>query len=140
MDISDFLPEGAILNVVLAVLALGLLAIGLNDWRSRRGRQIKTKGVVFDHVRNTGDKGDTFTPKIRFTTGDGRQVEIVDDYGVSKRELALGTPLTVIYPADHPERGRVPRPVKRIAAYVILLSMLAVVVAAKIGVFARFQQ
>ena len=90
----------------MGLVALALLALGVNDLLPRRGRQLKAQGVVFDHIRNKGDKGDTFTPKVRFTTDDGRQVEITDGFGVSKHASAIGTAVTVMYPAENPERGR----------------------------------
>jgi hypothetical protein len=128
---SEYVVTAAIVGILIV-----LLLLGIQDWLSRRGPQGKVRGVVSGHVQNM-DGEVTFTPKIRFTTADGRDVEITDGFGVSKRAVPIGVPRTVTYPLDNPERGRVSHPGKRITMYVVLLAMLAVFVAAKMGVLTR---
>ncbi len=123
LDLSGYIMPGAIVLVVIA-----LLAIGIPDLLSRRGRQLKAQGIVFDNIKNTSDKGDSFTPKVRFATADGRQIEFADGFGVSTTAKPVGNEVTVVYSAENPERAFVPHPGKRIVAYVILFGLLALLI------------
>ncbi len=96
MGFTDFIDSTILLRLAIAVVVLALLLIGLSDYRSRRGRQLKAQGAMVGHLHDKSDRGETFTPKVRFATADGRQAEIVDGFGVSPRALAIGTPLTVV--------------------------------------------
>lgn len=129
MDILDlFNLSSVILPAAIGLVAIALLAIGINDLLPRRGRQLRARGTVFEHVRNIGDRGDTYTPKVRFTTADGRQIEFTDGFGVSRNALPIGTAVPVIYSAEIPERAFVPHRGKRVLAYVILIGMLALLI------------
>jgi hypothetical protein len=129
MDFLDFFNLSSfILPAAIALVAIALISIGINDLLPRWGRQVRAQGTVFDHVRDTGDKGDTFTPKVRFTAADGRQIEFTDGFGAAGIALPIGTTVPVVYAAENPERAFVPHAGKCILAYVILVGMLALLI------------
>lgn len=117
--------SGAILPGAIVMVLIALLAIGIPDLLSRRGRQSKAQGTVFDNIKSASEKGgESFTPKVRFATADGRQIEFTDGFGASSTPKPVGTAVSVIYSAENPERAFVPHPGKRIVAYVILFGFL----------------
>ena len=129
MDFLDFFNlSSVILPTAIGLVGIVLLAIGTTDLLPRRGRQLKAQGMVFDHIRNTSDKGDTYTPKVRFATPDGRQIEFTDGFSVSRAAMPVGTAVPVIFSAENPEHAFVPHAGKRILAYVILIGMLCLLI------------
>lgn len=121
-DLFDF--SAILLPGMLVLLVLALIGFIVNDLLPRRGRQVETKGVVFDNVHNVGDGKESFTPKVRFTAENGRQIEFVDGFGVANSATAIGTPVSVVYPPGQPEAARVPHPAKRTLLYSILIGMI----------------
>jgi Protein of unknown function (DUF3592) len=126
--LSLFDLTGVILPGSIAFVAIALLAIGINDWLPRRGRQLRAQGTVFEYIRNSSDKGDTYTPKVRFATADGRQIEFTDGFGVSQNSSPLGAAVPVIYSAENPERAFVPHRGKRFFTYLFLIGTLAILI------------
>lgn len=141
MDISSIVDLSAyILPAAILLVLLALLLIALPDARSRRGTDVKAQGIVSGFTHDKGERGDTFTPKVRFTSADGRDIEIVDGFGVSRTAPEIGSPVNVLYPAGSPERGRVAHPGRRIFTYAFLMGLLVLLLALYFGNFNAVQR
>jgi hypothetical protein len=103
------------------------------DWTLFSRPHKRTRGVVFDHHKSYSDGSDSYSPKVRFETEDGRRIEVTDNYGTPSARPQVGSMLEVIYPIEAPERARVRRPYLRVFMYCVLLLMLGLLMGRVLG-------
>lgn len=118
--------ENIFLWAGIVFLAVVLYFIAREDLILLTQRRVRTRGTVFDHLRRSDGDGDTFSIKVRFHDESGRQVEIVDTYGVGTPKPPVGTVVDLVYPARAPEKARVKRLWVRWVIYAFILAGLAI--------------
>ena len=97
-------------------LAVVLIVIVLDDLRFIRPGRVMAQGTVFDHSLSNDADGPSYAVNVRFKDRSGREVEITDTVGRSQPYPPIGTVVTIVYPADAPEKGGVRRPLLRLPA------------------------
>ncbi len=117
----------------LAFAGFVLAILVLQDMNLLATRRVRTKGTVFGHRRSVDDGSEYYMAKVRFTTEDGRQIEIDDTYGSGRPKPPTGTLVDVVYPIGAPEKGRIPRLWLRLMLYAIMLFLLTVLTGRLLG-------
>ena len=94
--------------VVFTILGIGLLTGGFLAFEDvHRFVQIavRTDGVLTGNVRRGSYRGDTFYPRVRFRTEDGRDISFVSNIGTKPASYHINNAVTVVYDPRNPNRA-----------------------------------
>jgi hypothetical protein len=102
------------ISVRILLLHTGLvcvmLLLGLFFWlRTKRfvDESVRVTGVVVGLVRKKSKGHGTFSPRVRFTTADGREVEFTEMWSSYPPRFKVGDSAIVLYHRRNPGRARV---------------------------------
>lgn len=98
-----------ILGVVFMLVGMGLLTILAFieiEHQEFADDAIMTTGIVVDLREVDGSEGSTYMPIVEFATRTGDHYRIEASYSSSPPRFAIGENLTVLYPPDAPQDGR----------------------------------
>jgi hypothetical protein len=96
-DVAMWVGAGLMLTFPLA----GLHWLGYRRWSRARGKVVRNEAKS-----RGGSEGRLYAAVVRFTTGDGREVEFEDSLQ-SNRAYRKGEKVDVIYPPATPEYARI---------------------------------
>lgn len=97
----------------LLFVAFGLLfcCVGVRvvlTGRRLRETGVRVPGIVVRNQWSSGNQsGGTYHPVMRFTTADGRDLEIRSDVGSNPAHVSEGAQVTVVYDPMNPEKARI---------------------------------
>jgi hypothetical protein len=127
----DFVLQGLF---IFGLLTCGFLLAGFAFWyKAKRfiDKSEKAKGVVIKVKKIPfEDRGDTFSPVVRFRTNDGRALSFTDAVSRYPAEFEVGEQTDVLYDPENPHNARA---VKNISDLFLLAKMFGVAGAAVIA-------
>ncbi len=113
-------------GIVLTSFALGVMA--RDDWLHALLARCRVTGEVSGY-RSQRDEGSiSYAAIYRFTTADGRRIEVLDSVLQPTQTPPLGATVALVHPLGHPEKARRPRPVLRLVIYIVIGAVLALLV------------
>ena len=87
-----------------------LLVIALLLWTSTRNFLAKaqlTRGAVVELREKTDNDGTTYTPVVRFSTADGKEITYVESFSTSPPSYDVGESVEVLYLAEDANQARI---------------------------------
>ncbi len=117
-------------GMALALFALWVMA--RRDWVRVTSPSCKVTAEVIDHRQSYSDGTRCFAAIYRFAA-DGTEHHVTDQVYGSTRSPPVGSVVMLAYPAGRPDMARPPRLLMWTLAYAVILFMLGVLVASKLG-------
>lgn len=98
---------GILPTFVFVLMTIGLVSLvrtraAIKNWR-------RATGTVLEMVKRGRTKGGNlmWTPRVRFTAMDGREIEFVEWGAQYPPRFQMGESVTVLYQAENPEKARI---------------------------------
>ncbi len=124
--------ENVILYVAMAFVALCLWLVARNDLVRLNGLSRQARGEVIRHHCQFHNNVRSYAPVYRFDA-EGTTHEVTDQVYSGAQQPPVGTRVQLSYPVGRPDLARVPRPWLWAGVYLLLIGLLGVLVAKKLG-------
>ena len=124
--------EDVILYVAMAFVALCLWLVGRGDLVRLNGLSRQVPAEVVGHRCQYHNNIRSYAPIYRFSAEGGTH-EVIDQVYSGAQKPPVGTRLQLTYPQGRPDLARVPRPWLWAGVYLVLIWMLGLIVAKKLG-------
>lgn len=101
-----------LLKILFTTIGIGMIAGALWAGYSTRtflADAARAEGVVLDFEQHRSSDSTRYSPVVRFTARDGREITFVSSWSSNRRGMAHGETVTVLYPPASPADARIER-------------------------------
>lgn len=98
------------MSILFLVIGIGLLAGAGMLWRNHANfavHALRADGTVIDLNYHSSSDGGTYYPEVEFKAANGSVVHISGSTGSNPAAYGRGEHVTVMYPSNNPESGRI---------------------------------